>query len=69
MQALPMNITAIENAVERFEVAARKTSVAPLQNAQTGSVEAAAARTQLSANLSVTRTADAMMGTLLDMKA
>lgn len=69
MQALPMNTAAIENAFERFEAAARKTAVAPLQNVQTGSAEAAAARTQLSANLSVTRTADAMMGKLLDMKA
>ncbi|WP_312815497.1 flagellar hook protein FlgE [Brevundimonas sp. BH3] len=69
MQALTMNTAAIENAFERFEAAARKTAVAPLQNVQTGSVEAAAARTQLSASLTVTRTADVMMGSLLDMKA
>lgn len=69
MQAMPMNTAAIENAFDRVEAAARKTAVAPLQNAATGSVEAAAARTQLAANLSVTRTADAMLGTLLDIKA
>ena len=69
MQALPMNTAAIENAFERVEAAARKTAAAPLQNAATGSAEAAAARTQLSANKAVTRTSDAMMGKLLDIKA
>jgi hypothetical protein len=69
MQALSVSANAVEAATERFEAAARKTAVAPLQNSATGSVEAAAARTQLSASLTVTRTADAMMGTLLDMKA
>ncbi|WP_461344007.1 flagellar hook protein FlgE [Brevundimonas sp. GN22] len=69
LQSLPTTTVAPQAAVDRFEAIARKTVVAPLQNAQTGSVEAAAARTQLAASLSVTRTADAMMGTLLDTKA
>ncbi len=69
LQSLPTTTAAPQAAVDRLEAVARKTAVAPLQNAQTGSVEAASARTQLSASLSVTRTADAMMGTLLDTKA
>lgn len=69
MQVLPTASNAIANVLDRFEAEARKTAVAPLQNVATGSVEAAAARTQLSASLSVTRTADAMMGTLLDTRA
>lgn len=68
MQALTTSTASVEQSFQRFEAAARKTAVAPLQNAQTGSVESAAARTQVSASLSVTRTADAMMGTLIDTK-
>lgn len=69
MQALTIAANSIDHTLQRFEVEARKTAVAPLQNSQTGSVEAAAARTQVAASLTVTRTADAMMGTLLDTKA
>ena len=69
LQSLPTTTAAPQAAMERFDAAARKTAVAPLQNMQTGNAEAVAARTQLSASLSVTRTADAMLGTLLDTKA
>lgn len=69
LQSLPTTTAAPQAAFDRLEAAARKTAVAPLQNVQTGSVEAAAARTQLSASLSVTRTADVMLGKLLDTKA
>ncbi len=69
LQSLPTTTVAPQAAVDRFEAIARKTVVAPLQNVQTGSAEAAAARTQLSASLAVTRTADTMMGRLLDTKA
>lgn len=59
----------IASATARFERSAVRTAVAPLKNLETEIVERLQARTALSANVAVLRTADDMTGTLLDMRA
>jgi flagellar basal body rod protein FlgC len=59
----------IASAVARFEASATRTARAPLDDLVTETVERIEAKTALSANVAVLRTADAMTGTLLDMLA
>ena len=59
----------IAAATARFERSAARTATAPLDNLEGETVERIEARTAVSANVAVLRTADAMTGTLLDMLA
>jgi hypothetical protein len=59
----------IATATARFERSAARTAAAPLDNLATEIVERIQAKTALSANVAVMRTADDMTGTLLDMLA
>jgi flagellar hook protein FlgE len=59
----------IAAATARFERSAARTATAPLEGLETEIVERIQAKTALSANVAVMRTADDMTGTLLDMLA
>jgi len=59
----------IAAATARFERSAARTATAPLEGLETELVERLQARTALSANVAVIRTADAMTGTLLNRLA
>jgi flagellar hook protein FlgE len=57
------------SASARFEQSAARTAAAPLDNLETEMVERIQAKTALSANVAVLKTADQMTGALLDILA
>ncbi|MNR53854.1 hypothetical protein D3C85_1739320 [compost metagenome] len=57
----------MQNAANRFEASARRTASGSLDNLAVEAVEQIRARQDFSANAAVARTADDMMGTLLDV--
>ena len=59
----------IASAVARFEQSAARTAAAPLDDLAGEMVERMEARTAVSANIAVLRTADDMAGALLDILA
>jgi flagellar basal body rod protein FlgC len=69
MQALSIAASGMTNAQTRFDNSARRTATAPLENLAEETVERIQAKTALSANAAVARTADDMTGTLLDILA
>ncbi len=58
----------VASAMARFEQSAARTARAPLDNLAAEMVERIEARTAVSANVAVLRTADDMTGALLDMR-
>jgi flagellar hook protein FlgE len=69
MQALSIAASGMTNAQTRFDNSARRTATAPLENLAEETVERIQAKTALSANAAIARTADDMTGTLLDILA
>ena len=67
----PLSIAAagMQNAVHRFEASARRTATGSLDDLAVEAVEQIRAKTDFAANAAVARTADDMMGTLLDVLA
>ena len=65
----PLSIAAagMQNAATRFEASARRTAEGSLDTLAVEAVEQIRAKTDFSANAAVVRTADEMMGTLLDV--
>ena len=65
----PLSIAAagMQNAANRFEASARRTTEGSLDTLAVEAVEQIRARQDFSANAAVARTADDMMGTLLDV--
>ena len=59
----------MQNAANRFEASARRTAEGSLDNLAVEAVEQIRAKTDLAANAAVVRTADEMVGTLLDVLA
>lgn len=59
----------ITSALLRFEQSAIRTAQAPLRNLEAETVERIEARTAVSANIAVLKTADDMAGALLDILA
>lgn len=59
----------LNNALQRFEASARRTAENPLADPGGEAVERIHAEIALAANVQVIRTADRMMGSLLDMLA
>ncbi len=68
MQALSIAAAGMSNALNRFETSARRTASGSLQTLEQDVVEQVQAKTAFSANIAVLRTADEMMGALLDLK-
>jgi len=69
MIAAAIAASGIASATARFEQSAARTAAAPLDDLAGEMVERIEAKTALSANVAVLRTADAMTGTLLNMLA
>ena len=67
----PLSIAAagMQNAANRFEASARRTAEGSLDNLAVEAVEQIRAKTDFAANAAVVRTADEMVGTLLDVLA
>ena len=65
----PLSIAAagMQNAANRFEASARRTAEGSLDNLAVEAVEQIRASQDFSANAAVVRTADDMIGTLLDV--
>ncbi|WEK57218.1 MAG: flagellar basal body rod C-terminal domain-containing protein [Candidatus Brevundimonas phytovorans] len=65
----PLSIAAagMQNAASRFESSARRTAEGSLDNLAVEAVEQIRASQDFSANAAVVRTADDMIGTLLDV--
>lgn len=59
----------IASATARFEASAQRTATAPLDNLGAEMVERSLAATAVSANVAVLKTADDMVGRLLDIFA
>ena len=68
MQALSIAAAGMTTAQNRFDNSARRTATAPLDNLAEETVERIQAKTAFSANVAVARTADQMLGALLDIK-
>ncbi|MFN3537443.1 flagellar basal body rod C-terminal domain-containing protein [Brevundimonas sp.] len=66
MQALSIAAAGMMSAAERFDASARRTAVEPLDNLAEEMVERITAKHAFKANAVVIRTADEMLGTLLD---
>ena len=66
MQALSIAAAGMTAAAERFDASARRTAVAPLDNLAEETVERITAKHAFKANAVVIRTADEMIGALLD---
>lgn len=66
MQALSIAAAGMMSAAERFDASARRTAAAPLADLAGETVERITAKHALKANALVIRTADEMIGTLLD---
>ncbi len=69
MQASAIAASGIATALNRFDASARRTAQNPLDDIAGETVERMEARTAVSANAAVLRTADEMTGTLLDILA
>ena len=69
MIASAIAASGIASATARFEQSAARTATAPLDNLAEETVERALAKTALSANVAVLKTADDMVGSLLDILA
>ena len=69
MQALSIAAAGMAAAVDRFDASARRTVADPLSDLGGEIVERIAAQTGFEANVAVVRTADDMIGTLLDVMA
>jgi hypothetical protein len=69
MQALSIAAAGMSNALNRFETSARRTASGSLDTLPQDAVEQMEAKTAFSANVAVARTADEMIGALLDIKA
>jgi flagellar hook protein FlgE len=69
MQALSIAAAGMAAAADRFDASARRTAADPLVDLGGEIVERITARTGFQANAAVVRTADDMIGTLLDMTA
>ena len=67
----PLSIAAagMQNAANRFEASARRTAEGSLDDLAVEAVEQIRAKTDFAANAAVVRTADEMVGTLLDVLA
>ena len=65
----PLSIAAagMQNAANRFETSARRTASGSLDDLAVEAVEQIRAKTDFAANAAVARTADDMLGTLLDV--
>lgn len=69
VSALSSAAAGINAAFARLDASAARTAADPLGNLAGEAVERITAKTELSANVAVLRTADEMTGTLLDMLA
>ncbi|MES2035875.1 MAG: flagellar basal body rod C-terminal domain-containing protein [Pseudomonadota bacterium] len=69
MQALPIAAAGLLDAANRFDVSARRTAAAPVDNLERETVTRIQAQADFKANAAVIRTADKMTGTLLDILA
>lgn len=67
MQPFAIAAAGISAATERFEASARRTASNPLADPAGETVERLSARASVEANAAVLRTADDMVGTLLDV--
>ncbi len=69
MQVSAIASAGITAAVARFDASARRTAEAPLDDLAGQMVERLQASSEVKANVAVLRSADAMMGDLLDILA
>lgn len=67
MQAAAIASAGITTALARFDASASRTAANPLDDLAAETVERLEASTAVTANAAVLRTADDMMGTLLDI--
>ena len=67
MQASAIASAGVSTAHVRFEASAQRTARNPLDNLAEETVERMQAKTVVAANVAVLRTADDMMGSLLDI--
>ncbi|HEX8470766.1 MAG TPA: flagellar hook protein FlgE [Brevundimonas sp.] len=67
MQAAAIAAAGITSALARFDASAARTAVAPLDDLAAETVERLEAEAAVTANAAVLRTADNMMGALLDI--
>ena len=68
MQASAIASAGVSTALARFEASAQRTARNPLDNLARETVERMQAKTVVAANVAVLRTADDMMGALLDIR-
>ena len=68
MQAIAIAASGIQSAMNRFDASARRTAAAPLDNLVEETVERIGAEISVRANAAVLRTADEMLGALLDIR-
>ena len=68
MQALSIAAAGMSSALNRFETGARRTASGTLDTVAQDVVEQVQAETAFSAKVAVARTADQMLGALLDIK-
>jgi len=68
MQASAIASAGVSTALVRFEASAQRTARNPLDNLAEETVERMQAKTAVAANAAVLRTADDMMGALLDIR-
>lgn len=69
ISAVSSAASGISAAFARLDASAARTAAAPLANLAGEAVEQIIAKTELSANIAVLRTADEMTGSLLDILA
>jgi len=69
MQACSIAAAGMMSAQDRFEASARRTAARPLENLEQETVERIESEAAFKAGAAVLRTADEMLGTLLDIKA
>ena len=69
MMASSIAAGGLASAMTRFEQSAQRTAQAPLDNLEAEMVERIEAKTAVSANIAVLKTADDMAGALLDILA
>lgn len=69
LSSLAIAAAGMTSAQMRFDDSARRTAAAPLDDLAGETVERIQAKTAFSANAAVARTADDMIGTLLDILA
>ena len=68
MRALSIAAAGMSSALNRFEMSARRTASGSIDTPPRDDVAQAEAKTAFSANVAVARTADQMLGALLDIK-